>query len=43
VVTAQQRQIDRLEGSLRALQEHLRTADADGIRHPDEESPPPHY
>jgi SlyX protein len=39
VVTAQQRQIDRLEQALRALH----GSDASGIRRPDEETPPPHY
>jgi SlyX protein len=43
VVTAQQRQLDRLKDSLRAIRAHLRDADDDGIRHPDEETPPPHY
>jgi SlyX protein len=42
VVTAQQRQIDRLEKGM----QNLRTQFADdgpGIRRPDEETPPPHY
>jgi len=41
VVTAQQRQIDRLEAGLRGLREQQ--AGGDQIRHPDEETPPPHY
>lgn len=41
VVTAQQRQIDRLEAGLRGLREQQ--AGGDRIRRPDEETPPPHY
>ena len=41
VVTAQQRQIDRLDASLRGLREQQ--TDGDQIRRPDEEAPPPHY
>ena len=41
VVTAQQRQIDRLETGLRGL--HAQQADGPQIRRPDEETPPPHY
>ena len=43
VVTAQQRQIDRLEDGLRAIRAHLQAGTSSGIRRPDEETPPPHY
>lgn len=41
VVTAQQRQIDRLEAGLRGLR--AQQAEGSQIRRPDEETPPPHY
>jgi len=43
VIIRQQKQIDRLEKSVKHLQEHLKGSSDSGLARPEEESPPPHY
>jgi len=43
VITSQQRQIDRLEKSMRRVLDHLKASQSSGIARPEEDVPPPHY
>ena len=43
VVAAQQKEIDRLSGEVRAIRSLLQQVRPSRLRTPDEEDPPPHY
>jgi len=43
VITAQQKQIDRLERELKRVRDHLNSGQGSQLARPDEEAPPPHY
>lgn len=43
VITLQQRQIDKLEKSMRRVLDHLKSTQSSGIARPEDDVPPPHY